>query len=237
MSTERQNLGDLSKGVATAYDPPLAPHTSIPIADTELTARDYLRGILEAQGISFIAQARPAEIPVINMIKLEDRVVGIGNGEKASRIIGALTWYLETPAVVDSWGENHDGRRQWKSSMLREHGDVFRELYENNQIRVNHITPVYEGVTTLANLIPGERKFTPIHRQLKYIKDYLKPVTDEFIDQSGQRFPKGEAYNRMSNQEKVKLVQGLEDHIVALLHTLAKGNSSPSKQPRLILMT
>lgn len=107
--------------------------------------------------------------------------------------------------------------------MLTQYGTAFKELYDKNQLRANIISPVCVAVTTLESVIPASfsNKF---HQVLSKTQQHLTPILER----------EGEAYNRMSNGEKLEFVKHLENHILTILEFLGEGNTAKSSRSILI---
>lgn len=203
-----------------------------PILKRSISSTETMRELLERSGIIFYPRVREIMVPVINAVKIAG-LVGEANIPQLQRVVGQLKAYLETQAVVDKWGSDHVGRRTWRQEMMTQYGDPFKAVYDNNQLRANIITPVFEAFVTLSRIVPKHRQ-DEFHAALTAAQQHLKPITDESKNQNGNLI-KGEEYNNMETGVKIWFVQELEDHILAVLSTLSKGHTS--KKPQRMLIT
>ena len=186
-----------------------------------------MRQMLENQGIVFHPRLRKAQIPKIGGPKIA-QIVGDEVAEVVMVRIGNLTEYLETPAITDHFGSDHEARRAWRTDMLSQHRDLFRQVYEKNQLRINVMTPVVEAITTLEKVIPGMDQSELID-ELRETEDYLVPITQKSTDKDGQMI-QGQIYNNMSNEEKIAFVRTLEDHILKVLAILGQGSRGKARE-------
>lgn len=108
----------------------------------------------------------------------------------------AAKHYLSGALIEDSFAENHDARRAWRSDMEKKFGKTFKELDDANKLRMNVIGNVYSYVVALNEMAKDQQ--SPEAEALRSITSDL-PSKKEL-----------DAYSMLPLAEKRKIVTKME---------------------------
>jgi len=104
--------------------------------------------------------------------------------------------YLAAPKFVDDFGTDHTARRQWRWTMTRRYGESFSLSESLNRVKSNNITVL------LANL----RGFVEIFDRYTINSTEVQAIRDLC-----NRFPDLTNYHNLSNEDKLKVVEQVEE--------------------------
>lgn len=177
-----------------------------------------LRDILTSDyGVIFFPK-RPLDVPHL----LEDQILSKFKPENSELVIESvndLQEFLQSQAVGDNFGNDHEARRKWRAAMTSQFGDTFSELYQrNNQFRGNSLSLVKMGIKDLSNCARKNNNIQladalqQIWRDVSIKYNGKDPVTGE---------KKGMGYNELvSLEDKYVIVQLFEDKALKTLSLL-----------------
>lgn len=133
----------------------------------------------------------------------------------AFRIAEVLERYLTGYAAFDRFGGDHDSRRNWKISMQnlgsQKFAELFNKLYlDQNQLRINRIS----AVRTAAELL--------MRKSFGFGEDIVKQASD--LDKFLINDAESGKYFGLTNEQKTRVVKGINDRIVPVLNALFSGS-------------
>lgn len=179
----------------------------------ETQKNNNLRQVLkEEYGFTFV-ESRLINLPIISAPYLS-RVVKPACLDSAMGAISTLEGYINGPIVMDSWGGNHEKRREQRKELEKIFGgDFIRLIHHDNKLSANTIASVNFSIHNLSNYI--EQKETELRRRIAHIQKELQlrfsgvsNDTREFI---------GKKYSDMSAHERLETVYFYEDKIREIL--------------------
>jgi hypothetical protein len=157
-----------------------------------------------------------AEVPQVD-IDYSAFETGGGFDAEARQVLEELVekckLFLRRPIIKDTF-EVHTKRREWRMSMSAKYGDAFNAISESNALRINNLIGIGSLVYSLSVFLrPRKRHGTSADTASEKIKEYtlLAPT-----------FPNFEDYDDHTTEEKVKLVQEVDDFCRAFLKIVSK---------------
>lgn len=186
----------------------------------EMLTSVEMKNILKEEGVVFHPQ-RSFQTPAVD----EQRLIELVGSEAASHSqldLELLYQYLEGSAVSDRFSD-HDERRQWREKMFLEYGEVFNEVYKNNnQFRTNMIglcrAALLDFIASLEDV--GNSQMAERLQQVYLEFDYRLNGTDpETGTTTGPR------YTQLTTaEERLSAVQFFEDKVLEALNILTGTN-------------
>jgi len=125
---------------------------------------------------------------------------------KAERAVGYLQDYIDTIAIEDDFGNDHDARQLWRKEIGK--NEILREVILNNSLK-------------------GNTLFTPIIHVENLIEKYIGPGRDELKTRYENLFEYVSDYGSKSFDEKLSTVTTLKQRVYGILQYLSE--QSPAK--------
>jgi hypothetical protein len=172
-------------------------------------------GVIEFGKRPKLSNLPEVSVGVINLI------FGSKRQEFAAIRIQSLLDYCQKPALADSFGADHVGRKKWRRSMLQEFGNEFHGLMiVNNQFTTSAMAVVINSYQLLERYAEQNNEFI----------ESSKFIHSESVIENRRRgyeiHPKrkvSESYDRLvSPESKLVVVHVFEDRILSDLELLSQ---------------
>jgi len=140
--------------------------------------------------------------------------------DEAQETAKACAKFLSLPVIADSF-DTHKARLEWANSMVEQFGRVFTTFYMRNGLRLNVINDARMELTTLANAMR-------VYKVESKKADAIRALVEQLPDIS--------QYDRLSNEERLEVVEALREICRQFLSLVApqagtEGETANPKSP------
>lgn len=166
---------------------------------------EKLRKDLQREGISLVELGKKIKIELtIPNLSDQDR-------QDLEAIFSELASILQRDIITDPFKDDHDARRTWRKKYLDnpQIEPIFRQIYENNRLRMNSIDIVLRSISVLPIIITMLEQ-TP---QLENIKEISQSIGEEILEKAANQ----EEYDKLDDDEKITFIRSVSKKIERML--------------------
>jgi len=126
--------------------------------------------------------------------------------------VNILKQFLSFPIITDGFGDNHGditektGRRGWRDQMEKVFGAQNWRIYENNKLRWNKVSHLYEATDMLLMVLPDYPQAAPLVDTAQKFKRTLQKLV-----------PNELTWSKTSTEEKISTINAVSTALVEML--------------------
>lgn len=124
--------------------------------------------------------------------------------------VSQIQRYLANPYLFDGFGEDHNARRSWRSTLSAVFGTDFSRVYQQNKLKWGQIAGI-ESYLSFSDMIATD------YQNLQWLSEAASTA----LDAIAELLPDEESYGQLSNEEKQARIEAVCDVLVEYLDTIA----------------